>query len=169
MMNIKTNRLEINRFKENDVRSYSEIMIKPEVTRFLGNGTPWLKEEAEKRAEQKIKFINECIKEKGFGVYAVRESSTGQLIGHCGFQKLEDGRLEFLYAYDPSVWGKGYAQEAGKALLDYARENFCFPELIGLVYPENEGSINVLKKLGFKKNREEEFFGKMLNVFLLER
>ena len=98
------------------------------------------------------------------GVYAVEEKSSGKLIGHCGVRGLPDGRNEILYAFCETAWGKGYATEAGKAVL----ENHSFRPLIAVSYPQNNGSIGVIKKLGFRHVGQEEMFGNMLEMFILE-
>jgi len=167
MIPIKTQRLIIVRFTENDAKAYSKIMAKPEVTRYLASGKSWPKEQAEKMAKESISRW-EDICEKGYGVFAVKEIESGQLIGHCGIKPLADGRLEFLYAYDTAAWGKGYATEAGHAILDYGRDNFGVKEIIGMAYPKNVGSIKVLKKLGFENIGEEEHFGNSLTVLSLK-
>ena len=166
-MPIKTQRLKIVCFTEKDIKSYSKIMVKPEVTRYLASGKSWPKEQAEEMAQNTISRWNDICK-NGYGVFAVKEIESGQLIGHCGIKPLTDGRLEFLYAYDPTVWGKGYATEAGQAILDYGKNNFDIKEVIGMAYPENVGSIKVLKKLGFEIIGEEEHFGNNLTVLSLK-
>ena len=45
-------------------------------------------------------------------------------MGQCGILENMDGSLNFCYAYDKKYWGKGYATEAGKAILNYLFNNF---------------------------------------------
>ena len=163
MTSIKTNRLEIRRFTEADTEQYVNIMTKPEVYKYLASGTGISRENA-------IKSIAnwESVCESGYGVFAVIEKSSGNVIGHCGIRPIADGRIELLYAYDPSVWGKGYATEAGKAVLDYGKENFTLTEIIAMSYPQNKGSVGVIKKLGFEYAGQEEHFGTMLELYTLK-
>jgi len=160
---ITTDRLELIRFSEANVEEYIKVMTQPMVSRYLGNGADMTKEVVENLVGQ-----FEADWDKGYGVFAVKEKASGQVMGHCGIRPLPDERIELLYAYDPSSWGKGYATEAGKAMLAYGKEHFGLTELIGISYPENQGSIGVLKKLGFEYAGVEEYFGKELEVFRLK-
>jgi len=86
-----------------------------------------------------------------FGNQAVIESSTGSTIGYAGvdvfeYQGVE--RFEFGYRLVPGARGRGYATEAGRALLGLARTTFR-GELLAFIDPENRASRRVLDKLGF--------------------
>ena len=167
MENIKTDRLLLRRPTEGDIAQYIEIMTKPEVTRYLGSGTPLPRERADEGVGRLLAMF-ESAWDGGHGVFAVVESASSKIIGYCGIRPIPDGRIEILYGYDPSAWGKGYATEAGKAVLVYGKENFGITELIAMSYPQNKGSIAVIEKLGFERVGEEEHFGKMLEVFVLK-
>ena len=160
---ITTEKLELIRFSEANIEEYINVMTQPMVSRYLGNGVDITKEAVKNLVDQ-----FETDWDKGYGVFAVKEKTSGQVIGHCGIRPLPDERIELLYAYDPSSWGKGYATEAGEAVLAYGKEHFGLTELIGISYPQNKGSIAVLKKLGFQYVGMEEYFGKELEVFRLK-
>lgn len=162
-MSIVTNRLKIRRFLDADKEQYTEIMTNPYVTKYLGNGRCMTKENVEKLLSN-----FETVWNDGYGVFAVTETASGNVIGHCGIRPISDGRIEILYAYAPSAWGKGYATEAGNAVLAYAKDNFNLNEVIAMSYPQNKGSVAVIKKMGFKSIGQEEHFGNMLEVFSLD-
>ncbi|PPT54415.1 hypothetical protein XarbCFBP8150_21450, partial [Xanthomonas arboricola] len=44
--------------------------------------------------------------------------------------------------------GKGYVSEAGRAVLNHARDVLGLPQLCAIVSPDNAGSIRALEKLG---------------------
>ena len=155
---ITTERLILRKFEATDEAAYAEIMTKPEVYRYLGRGTA----PAREQIPMHIMSWNSTFGH-GLGVYAVVEKESGKLIGHCGVRGLPCGRREILYAYCNSSWGKGYATEAAKAVL----ENHTYRPLIAVSYPKNQGSISVIKKLGFKHTGQEEMFGMMLESFVL--
>ena len=160
---ITTSRLYLRRFTESDTEAYAEIMLNPSVTQYLGDGSNFSKENA-----AKVLARFESVWDAGYGIFAVIERASSKLIGYCGIRQIPDGRVELLYAYAPSVWGKGYATEAGKAVLDYAKKNFDIARIIAMSYPQNGGSIGVIKKLGFESIGQEEHFGKTLDVFSLD-
>ena len=157
---ITTERLLLRQFTPEDEPAYADIMTKPEVYRYLGTGQSIPRESA----GRSIMMWNSTFGH-GLGVYAVVERCSGKLIGHCGVRGLPCGRKEILYAFDDSAWGKGYATEAGKAVL----ENHPVRPLIAVSYPGNSGSIGVIKKLGFCHVGQEEMFGTMLESFILEQ
>ena len=159
MNSIMTERLEIRRFRQADKEQYAKIMTNPAVYKYLGSGEGL----DEAGAHKLLTFFSFSL-----GVFAVVEKKSGNLIGHCGIRPIQDGRIELLYAYDPSAWGKGYGTEAATAVLEYGKENFEIDELIAMAYPENPASIGIIKKLGFKSIGQEEHFGKMLEVYSLK-
>ena len=161
---ITTSRLLIRRFKETDTEQYIRIMTNPAVTKYLGSGDDMTSEDV-----LKLLANFEAAWNDGYGVFAVTEIVSGDVIGHCGIKPIGDGRIEILYAYAPSTWGKGYATEAGSAVFDYAKKNFtAAKEIIAMSYPQNNGSVAVIEKLGFKNVGQEEHFGNLLDVFSID-
>jgi RimJ/RimL family protein N-acetyltransferase len=81
----------------------------------------------------------------------VIEQSTGTIVGYSGvawFDFEGQRRLEFGYRLVPEARGRGYATEAGRAVLDLAAESFR-GELLAMIDPTNRLSSNVATKLGF--------------------
>jgi len=156
---INTERLTLRRFTPTDEQAYADIITNPSVYRYLGTGQPIPREQISRWIDSM-----ESTWGHGLGVYAVIENESGKLIGHAGVRGLPCGRKEILYAYGEDSWGKGYATEAGRAVL----QNHMYRPLIALSYPENLGSIAVIKKLGFRHVCQEKMFGKILESFILE-
>jgi ribosomal-protein-alanine N-acetyltransferase len=162
---IITNRLELRQFRDEDMDSFISIMTNPVVTRYLGDGRLRSRDEVIKVAHS----FFEKPWEAGYGIFVVIEKAGGNIIGYCGIRTIDDGRVELLYGYAPKAWGKGYGTEAAKAVLDYGKKNFSLTELMAIAYPENIGSISVIKKLGFDHVGQEEHFGKQLELFTLKK
>ncbi|WP_375427763.1 GNAT family N-acetyltransferase [uncultured Sphingomonas sp.] len=57
---------------------------------------------------------------------------------------------ELGYWLTPSAWGRGYATEAGLALIELARDALRLPRLRATAFIGNKGSARVLAKLGFR-------------------
>jgi len=99
----------------------------------------------------------------GFGMYAVREKSSGSVLGMCGLVK-RDGLLDvdIGYAFLPSARGKGYALEAAECIMLFAKDELHLHRLVAIVSPDNSASISLLKTLGLsyesmlKLNPEDE-------------
>ena len=156
---IDTERLTLRRFTAQDEQAYADIMTNPNVYRYLGTGQGIPRENMGRIIEQM-----EMTFGHGLGVYAVIEKASGKLIGHCGLRGLPCGRKEILYAYSEDSWGKGYATEAAKAVL----EAHDVRPLIAVSYPENPASIGVIKKIGFSHVGQEKMFGKVFESFVLD-
>ncbi len=56
---------------------------------------------------------------------------------------------------DKASWGKGFAKEAMKVLIDYALKELKIEEINLGVLLQNENAIKAYKKLGFQETRRE--------------
>jgi RimJ/RimL family protein N-acetyltransferase len=102
-------------------------------------------------AHQRFDRMLALADEVPFAKQPVIERSTGRVVGYSGVDRFElEGTpcLEFGWRLVPEARGRGYATEAGRALLDRAAEVFS-GEIIAMVDPSNAPSRNVAEKLGF--------------------
>ena len=74
-----------------------------------------------------------------------------KLIGGVGLDLHNDNYYELGYWLGKDYWGKGYATESSKYLLEYALEKLDSPKIKSGYFIDNLPSGNVLKKLGFKE------------------
>jgi RimJ/RimL family protein N-acetyltransferase len=72
-----------------------------------------------------------------------------RLIGGIGMGAIEGGH-EFGYWLTPSAWGRGYATEAGRAVVAAARHTLGLHRLKAGHFVDNPASGRVLTKLGFR-------------------
>ncbi|HYE26998.1 MAG TPA: GNAT family N-acetyltransferase [Allosphingosinicella sp.] len=73
-----------------------------------------------------------------------------ELIGAVGFGRRPTGETEFGYWIARRHWGRGYATEAGRALLATARHGLRVRRLDAGHFLDNPASGRVLEKLGFR-------------------
>ena len=73
-----------------------------------------------------------------------------ELIGGIGFGRRPTGETEFGYWLARTHWGRGYATEAGRALLATARHGLRLKRLDAGHFLDNPASGRVLEKLGFQ-------------------
>ena len=86
---------------------------------------------------------------RGHGVWAVEERGGGQLVGRVGLLFPEGWPgLEVGWLIARPHWGKGYATEAARAAMDWARAELDATHLISLIADDNERSERVAQKLG---------------------
>ena len=74
-----------------------------------------------------------------------------QLIGRVGLTLDGDNYYDLGYWIGKDYWGKGYATESSKYLLEYALGKLDSPKIKSGYFIDNLPSGNVLKKLGFKE------------------
>jgi len=79
-----------------------------------------------------------------------REGGAPELIGGIGFGRRPTGEVEFGYWLRRRWWGRGYATEAGRALLAAARHSLRVKRLDAGHFIDNPASGRVLEKLGFR-------------------
>ena len=72
-----------------------------------------------------------------------------RLIGSCGLGRRPSGAVELGYWIGRSFWGRGFATEAGRALLDIAHA-LGLRQLEASHFIDNPASARVLDKLGFE-------------------
>jgi RimJ/RimL family protein N-acetyltransferase len=73
-----------------------------------------------------------------------------ELIGGVGLGRRPTGELEFGYWIGRRHWGRGYATEAGRAVLAAARHSLRLKRLDAGHFLDNPASGRVLEKLGFR-------------------
>lgn len=77
-------------------------------------------------------------------------NAAPELIGAVGFGRRPSGEMEFGYWIARRHWGRGYATEAGRAILATARHGLRLKRLDAGHFLDNPASGRVLEKLGFR-------------------
>ncbi|MBS0332086.1 MAG: GNAT family N-acetyltransferase [Proteobacteria bacterium] len=153
---IETERLILRVWTDADREPYADIMVEPEVGRWLGG--PFSRREAHARIER---FIDSLAK-TGMGRLAVERKSDGRLIGHCGLAPAPDTKpvpegLEIGWALAPEAWGQGYAVEAARAVLADGFARLDAPEIFAFTGEANLKSQAVMRRLGMTRAAERDF------------
>ena len=122
-------------------------------------------------AHRRFDEMLERAAELPFAKQPVIERQTGEIIGYSGanwFDFEEIGRrLEYGYRLVPEARGKGYATEAGRAVLAVAEETFS-GEILAKIDPANGPSQNVARKLGFVFWKQAFVDGYLVDVSRLQ-
>ena len=84
-----------------------------------------------------------------------RTEAAPELVGTIGLgSRPGDGRTELGYWIARRYWNRGYASEAGHAVLRLAREGLRLRRLSAGHFVDNPASGRVLEKLGFRRTGE---------------
>jgi RimJ/RimL family protein N-acetyltransferase len=163
---METERLVLRMFRESDTDAYAEMVSDPEVMRFLGGGQPVPRAEAWRN----MAMILGHWQLRGYGMWAVEEKATGEMVGRVGCWRPEGWPgLEVGWTLRRRFWGRGYATEAARASLSYAFTTLGQTRVISLIAPENVNSIRVAERLGEKPEGEWDVFGTKVIIYAVGR
>jgi RimJ/RimL family protein N-acetyltransferase len=106
----------------------------------------------------------------GAGWWSIEDRTTGQLVGSVGaFFRPQSTVMEMGWNTYRAFWGKGIANEAAAAVLDYAFEVRREPRVQALIDFGNESSRRVAERLGMTFEMKTELNGKEINSYMRER
>jgi ribosomal-protein-alanine N-acetyltransferase len=161
---IVTPRLLLRPFEATDRDAVGALFADPDVMKFIGKiRTP-------EESEQKLLKMMTEFSERGFGMFAVIDRKEKRFIGRCGLQKLDNtDLLELGYTFVRSAWGKGYATESAKAVLQKALGEWALESVVAVAVPENTASVHVMEKLGMKYDRTETFYARSCVVYTISK
>lgn len=142
---LDTERLLLRGWGENDLDAWAAIATDAETMRWVGFPRGMNREDAWRH----IAYLVGHWELRGFGLWAVKERESGQLVGRVGLIYPEGWPgLEVGWLIARAHWGKGYAPEAARASMEWARDELGATHLISLVADDNERSARVAQKLG---------------------
>jgi RimJ/RimL family protein N-acetyltransferase len=145
---LATERLVLRPFREDDIDAYTAMLQSPGVRASLhlaagiGREQAWV---------QMAQWLGQW-ELRGTGQWAVEEESSGAFVGRAGLHRPERPDwpgIEVGWALHPGHWGKGYATEAGAAVVEYAFAHHDVDAIYSVILHENAASQAVARRLGF--------------------
>jgi RimJ/RimL family protein N-acetyltransferase len=94
-------------------------------------------------------FLAQANREPGQPSFLIT-LADGTLVGGCGIHVSSGGEQELGYWIGVPYWGRGYATEAARAVLDHAFEALRCEQLTSGARVSNPASRRVLEKCGFQ-------------------
>ena len=141
---LKTERLILREFRDSDFDAYAEMSSDEEVMRYVGTG------KVLSRAEswRSMAAIIGHWYFRGYGLWAVAEQQSGEMIGRIGCWQPEGWiGLEVGWSLRRAFWGRGFATEAGLASIDFAFTKLQQPHVISLIRPDNAPSTYFFREI----------------------
>lgn len=158
---LNTPRLYLREFTTDDAQLLVDLNSDPDVTRYTGDG-----EVTVEQAEEIITTIIRPQYANKIGRWAVHLSSNDEFIGWCGLKYIAElNETDLGYRFFKSHWGKGYATESAKVVLEYGFRVLKLDQVVARAAIENHASINVIQKLNFKFTGEAVEHGDRVNKF----
>ena len=163
---IETARLRLRPLEVADVDALHALFIDPDVRRYLWDDVVVARDRvATIVAESLASFATD-----GSGLWGVRVRDEPALAGFCGYPRFhEPPVLELLYGMAPTLWGRGLATEAARAMIRYGFETLALARIEASIDPPNLASDRVLVKARLTRLGERATDGRALVHFALAR
>ena len=141
---LRTRSLLLDPLTRDDYRWLCTLYADPGIMRYIGSGV-----RTEETCHKTLDAALAQGERLGFGYWVVRERATSARVGGAMLMIRREGapvELGFLLAR--GAWGRGFASEASRAVLDHAFRALNVPEVQAFTDPENVASMAVLRKVG---------------------
>jgi ribosomal-protein-alanine N-acetyltransferase len=163
---LATARLELREFTDDDADFVLRLLNEPSFLRYIGDRGVRTREDA-------CRYIAEGpvagYARHGHGLLCVLRKEDGAGIGMCGVLKrdtLPDPDLGFSFL--PEYWSQGYALEAARAVLAHARGVLGLRRILAITTRDNEPSMRLLGRLGFRSDGMIAMGDEELRLFVSE-
>lgn len=147
---LETERLVLRQFTEDDLDNLFDLDSDPDVMRFINGGRPTAIEEV--RNEILPTYLRPS-RIPGCGTWVAIERSSGGFLGWFGFRPPKDDSTddpELGYRLRKSGWGKGYATEGARALIQKGFRELGVRRVFATTMSVNIASRRVMEKAGLK-------------------
>ncbi|EGQ7738179.1 GNAT family N-acetyltransferase [Vibrio parahaemolyticus] len=168
MKTLTTERLILRLVSVDDAPFILELYNHPDFYRFVGDKQMRTDYEAVRYIKENMLRMEE---KKGVSLLVVEDKQTKQPLGICGLVKRDTlNTYDIGYGFLPSAYGQGFAIEAAKAVIEYAKQAMQLSQLVAITNNDNIRSISLLKKLGFEFERVEQQYdnGRTLELYTLQ-
>lgn len=146
-MQITTQRLTLRPICLEDLEARHAYCSDPENTRFM----MFLPNESIEETEA---FIREAVAEMAKPKPKSYEFSiflNGAQIGGIDLEMQGEGQGALGWILDKRYWGKGYAQEAARGLMEWARAHLGVRHFVAYCDSENAASYRLMERLGMRR------------------
>jgi ribosomal-protein-alanine N-acetyltransferase len=151
MISIATERLELRQFDDEDAAFILRLVNEPSFLRYIGDrGVRAIEDARRYIAEGPVAGYARY----GHGLLCAIRKADGLAVGMCGVLKrdaLPEPDLGFSFL--PEHWSQGYAFESASAVMNHARGVLGLGRILAITTLDNQPSIRLLSKLGFRFDR----------------
>ncbi len=146
---LETSRLILRMPERADFDEYASLHADPDAARHIGGVL------TRSAAWRKFLQMPGAWWMQGYAMFSVVDKSSGEWLGQCGPWQPEGWPgTEVGWALKRGAWGRGYAQEAAIATIDWAFEHLGWSEVIHSIDPENVASRKLAERLGSRILRQ---------------
>lgn len=154
---IKTERLILRPWRDEDREPFFAMSRDPEVMAFLGPP-------AASRADSDpgVDRMMALQAERGHCFWAIERKDDGAFLGFCGLKICTDpcpveGDVEIGWRLRRDAWGQGYAREAAEASIEWGWANLDAPRIMAMTVAANRNSWGLMERLGMTRRPDLDF------------
>ncbi|MDT0381614.1 GNAT family N-acetyltransferase [Streptomyces sp. DSM 42041] len=146
---LETERLVLRAFTADDADDLFALDDDPEVMRFLNGGRPADREAIRTCTMPRLLHVHACTGTRGY--WAAQEKGAGTFLGWFEFRPPSDDSpavVELGYRLNRASWGRGYATEGSRALIDKGFADLGVERVTANTMAVNVRSRRVMEKSG---------------------
>jgi RimJ/RimL family protein N-acetyltransferase len=165
---LETERLRLRPLSTDDAAFIVELLNDPGWLQFIGDRGVRNTDDARDYIRSRPQAMYE---RHGVGLLLVESKADGAALGLCGLLRRDEvGEVDIGFAFLPSCRKLGYAREAATATLEFGRRELGLRRIVAYTSLDNERSIRLLEKLGFRYERTTRLPGETedLKLFAIE-
>ncbi len=153
----ETDRLVLRTIADGDAELHNRILNTPAVMAHIGGVMDYHEIET-RHARGMAMYARE-----GFSFLFLIEKATGEMVGYCGIKRVDAPRAKNQHDHEvgwtirEDRWRRGYAEEAMRAVLDWAFGPVDAPHVVALTSMTNIGSWKLMEKLGMQRRADLDF------------
>jgi RimJ/RimL family protein N-acetyltransferase len=153
---VRTERLVLRAWREDDLLPFHAMGQDAEVMRYLG--PPMTLDDC--RAA--IARSAASLAEQGSCFWAMERTADDAFLGFCGVKRGPPGTpiardLEIGWRLGRPYWQQGYAREAAAAVLDWSWAHMSVPRVAAITVPANTASLGLMIRLGMTRLDDGDF------------
>jgi len=175
-----TDRLRLNPLVDDDLDLAVEMYTDPEVVKYVCDAM------TEDEVRQEMPDSVKRGGNGGIGIWCISDRKTGEKLGDTYLLpmpideedtdfslvvmgQMPDADIEIGYFLKRSAWGRGYATEVCKRMLEFAFQELPLDEVVASVEEENLVSRRVLEKSGLLDRGRTQSYGKESPIYRITR
>ena len=157
---LETDRLLLRDWKDEDRGSFARMNADPVIMQYLPRSLD------EQASDKLVDRFQDHFKKHGYGLYAVELKEGGRFAGFVGLNKVDfkahftspqNPATEIAWRLDYEFWGKGFASEAARAVLDHGLNALKLGEIVSFTVNDNARTIHLMEKIGLVRDEGGDF------------
>ena len=150
---IETSRLYLVEF--DNLQDFILLNRDVKVMKLIKDGSIKTEYELEEEFKKNNKLISQGL---GMVTWKIIAKEEKKFVGSASLKPIPENQVSLGYRFFSEYWGKGFATEIAKGLIDYAFNQLHLKKMVATARQENTSSIRILEKTGMKFERTVDYF-----------